>query len=171
MRVFRTLGWVVLVTLLLPSLPVQAADKPVLDKGKKVLITRIRQPVIGKKIGKSGQQRAELALQSAFNAYADRVTYEPSCVSTHCLAGPKVKGYSYYVSPQFVYWVNQSNKGMGERDQVELKIAIYDVNTREVIHNAIISAGSGRAMLGGPSDNELLSGAIRRHINALYDPS
>lgn len=163
---YRIIGSLVITAMLLVNGNAWAA--PILQQGKQVFITKVRQPVIGKKIDKSGQQLVELALESAFRAHSDKVTYEPSCSSTHCLAGPKIKGYSYYVSPQFVYWNNQSNKGMGERDAPEVKIAIYDVNTREVIHNAIISAGSGRAMLGGPENNELLSGAIRRHVNALY---
>ncbi|MFM2482312.1 DUF4823 domain-containing protein [Celerinatantimonas sp. YJH-8] len=145
----------------------------VLKANQGVFISQVRQAINGPKQNQERINSAALALQQAFKAHTKHVLYSPSCSSVDCLAGPKIQGYSYYVSPQFVFWDNQAANGAGQKDVPELKIAIYDVASRQVIATQIISSGSSSVMIGGShTEHELLSGSVKAAIDAFYkDPS
>ncbi|CAG9297354.1 DUF4823 domain-containing protein [Celerinatantimonas diazotrophica] len=128
-----------------------------------VLISRIRQPINGPNQNQQMNDEGSLALTQAFKHYSKaKVTYSPACNSVDCLAGPKSQGYYYYVSPQWVFW----NATDPKTQHPSLKIAIYDIRSRQVIATQIINANKSSALIGQP--DPILANQVRLTVKALY---
>lgn len=131
-----------------------------------VLISRIRQPINGPAQNQEMNNKGSLALTQAFKQYSKaKVTYSPACHSVDCLAGPKSHGYYYYVSPQWVFW----NATDPKTQHPGLKIAIYDIQSRQVIATKIIKANKSSALIGQP--DPILSNQVKLTVKALYQQS
>ncbi|MFM2478284.1 DUF4823 domain-containing protein [Celerinatantimonas sp. MCCC 1A17872] len=142
------------------SLPLWATP---LKAHHNVLISRVRQPINGPHQNQEMNNEGSLALTQAFKHYSKaKVTYSPACHSVDCIAGPKSHGYYYYVSPQWVFW----NATDPKHQHPALKIAIYDIKTRQVIATRIIKANKSSALIGAP--DPILSNQVKLAVKELY---
>lgn len=133
----------------------------VLKAHHNVLISKIRQPVNGPRQDTQHTDQASLALTQSFRkASHANVRYNSSCRSVDCLAGPKSKRFTYYVSPQWVFWNDTDKK------HPAIKIAIYDIKSRQVLATKIIQAASSSALIGKPTP--VLTHQISLTVQALY---
>ncbi|MBI4774804.1 MAG: DUF4823 domain-containing protein [Deltaproteobacteria bacterium] len=111
----------------------------------------------------SGQSTAEVIV-GAFAKRASRVQLAPETQSlADALKQAKTDGFKVLVWPTLIHWTDRSEH---RRDQIVVKLVLYDTGTRKALDSVTIRAKSVKSALASPK--ELLSDPVSDYVDSLY---
>ncbi|MBY8975515.1 DUF4823 domain-containing protein [Rhodobacteraceae bacterium NNCM2] len=139
-----------------------------LDPTRKVYIS---QPPNGSYGGDEYLASGEMtsnAVRSAFLRHIQRAEVLQDCSSIECDQVSSLDPDAYFAEPQILHWEDRATEWSGISDRVEIKLSIYNLDTKEQISAAMISGKSKWATMGGDHPQDLLADPINAYVNGLY---
>jgi hypothetical protein len=139
-----------------------------LQIGNSILIATPADGVYGEKYYNGSVATMALAVRRAFARYSDEVSVSGECRDFQCLQTSRSESIDYYVVPEILHWEDRSTQWSGIKDQLEIKLVIYDAKDLRVLSSTIISGKSKWATFGGDHSQYLLPEPMGRHVDSLY---
>jgi len=111
----------------------------------------------------SGQTAASI-IAKAFAKHASKVEVVPEMRSlAEAMKRAKADGFRVLVWPTLISWTEVSER---RRDQIEVKMVLYDTAERKALDTVTIRAKSVKSALSTPT--ELLTEPVSEYVNSLY---
>ena len=75
---------------------------------------------------------------------------------------------AYLIDPTILHWEDRNTEWSGRPDRISVKLAVFDVTTRQTLDSVVIDGTSKWATLGGDHPQDLLPGPIGSFVAQLY---
>ncbi len=115
----------------------------------------------------SGQMTAGIS-RVAFLRFATNVDVTADCHGADCFDRANTGGYGYYVRPEILQWEDRATEWSGRSDKVEIRLTIYDADTRQEIATQVVAGRSSWWTLGGDHPQDLLKEPVTEYVEGLY---
>jgi hypothetical protein len=140
-----------------------------LDRGAQGLVATPPDGQYGNiKYDASGRMTAE-AVSSAFSRYLVRAEICPTLTDFNGgVSSARTNKFSYFIWPEILHWEDRATEWSGKPDRIEIKIAVVEAATGEVLDSSLIRAKSAWATFGGDHPQDLLAKPINEYVDGLF---
>ena len=121
----------------------------------------------GKDYAGSGSSTAT-AVRAAFAKFARETNVIPDCQTLSCLTDKAGANADYLVVPEILHWEDRNTEWSGKKDQLEVRIAIYDARSAKLLAASSLAGKSKWASFGGDHPQDLLAEPINDFVSSLF---
>ena len=139
-----------------------------LEVGKAVLISVPENGSYGTTVYNGSGQMTAGASRAAFLRFAEKADVTADCHGTNCFDQARSGGYGYYVQPEILHWEDRATEWSAISDKLEIRLTIYDANTRQEIASQVVAGNSSIWTFGRDHPQDLLKAPVTEYVEGLY---
>ena len=109
------------------------------------------------------------SISSSFSKYLKHIETDGNIEDLNkAISKAKSLGFNYVTYPTILMWRDHATEWNGLRDRVEVKVAIYNVNSGEILDSTIVEGVGTWFTLGGYHPHHILQVAMDRYASSLF---
>jgi hypothetical protein len=121
----------------------------------------------GREYSGSGVSTAA-AVRAAFAKFARDATVIQECKTLSCLQSQVGDRADYIVIPEILHWEDRATEWSGIKDKLEVKLAVYDARSGDLLASSALAGKSKWATFGGDHPQDLLPEPINAYVSSLF---